>query len=52
MIILTIGCLLFAYTTFIRPFTTDTQINDKRMDNLYWWIGSFFLILLGLFTGV
>ena len=52
MILTTIGALMFAYTIFIRPFTTNTQLNDRRMDNLYWFVGSLAIMLIGAVLGV
>jgi hypothetical protein len=52
MILTTIGALMFAYTIFIRPFTTKTEINDPRMDNLYWFVGSLSVLLTGAILGI
>ena len=52
MIVAYIGVILFMYTIFIRPFTTETKINDTRMDNFYWFVGSFLLMMIGLFFGI
>jgi hypothetical protein len=52
MTIAGIGAILFAYTIFIRPFITETKLNDTRTDNLYWFVGSLLLTLFGLVFGI
>jgi hypothetical protein len=47
-IVTTIGALLLAYSVFIRPFTTETKINDERLDNAGIYALAFFLIIIGL----
>ena len=47
-----LGAILFMYTIFVRPFTTETKINDTRMDNLYWFVGSLTLMLIGFALGI
>jgi predicted permease len=47
-----IGMMMMLYTMLIRPFTTKTKINDTRMDNLYWFVGSLFLLLVGFIFGI
>lgn len=51
-IITTIGALLLAYSVFIRPFTTETKINDERLDNAGIYALAFFLIIIGLVFGI
>lgn len=51
-IITTIGALLLAYSVFIRPFTTETKINDERLDNAVIYALAFFLIIIGLVFGI
>ena len=47
-IVTTIGALLLGYSVFIRPFTTETKINDERLDNAGIYGLSFFIIIIGL----
>ena len=46
------GALLFVYAAFVRPFTTDTKVNDTRIDNTLWYIGSLLLMIIGFALGI
>jgi hypothetical protein len=47
-----LGIGLLVYCWLIRPFTTETKINDPRLDNAGLYALSFFLIIIGLVFGI
>mgnify|MGYP000972797655 CR=1 FL=1 len=47
-----LGAVLFIYAAFVRPFTTETRINDDRLDNTMWYVGSMLLMIIGFAFGI
>ena len=47
-----LGAVLFIYAAFVRPFTTETKVNDTRIDNTMWYVGSLLLMIIGFILGI